>query len=246
MISESAEALGYVHSYETFGAVDGPGIRFIVFMQGCRLRCRYCHNPDTWEFRKGEKVSAGSVVKRILEYKSYIKRGGVTLSGGEPLEQHDFTLALLKMLHGHGLHTAIDTAGSLPLGKTHDIIEAADMLLLDIKELDARDAIALTGMSSRNTLDTLDYTRDIGKPVWIRHVIVPGITLKKEKLERLADYLRRYPNIQRIDLLPFHKMGEYKWEGCGEEYTLGATKAPSAEELSEAKDIFIKAGLPIK
>ncbi|MDD2649245.1 MAG: pyruvate formate-lyase-activating protein [Eubacteriales bacterium] len=244
MTSESS--MGYIHSYETFGAVDGPGIRFIVFMQGCRLRCRYCHNPDTWEFKKGSPVSAAEVLSRILEYRSYIKRGGVTISGGEPLEQHDFVLELLRLLHEYGLHTAIDTAGSLPLGKTHDIIETADMLLLDIKELDARDAIALTGMSSRNTLDTLDYTRDIGKPVWIRHVLVPNVTMISEKLERLADYLRRYPNIERVDLLPFHKMGEYKWEGCGTPYTLKNTKAPSADELERAKQIFKKAGLPVK
>lgn len=228
---------GRIHSYESFGTLDGPGVRFVVFLQGCPLRCRYCHNPDTWECGGGRPVTSAEVMKAILSCRNFLS-GGVTLSGGEPLAQPEFAADLLRRCRAAGLHTAVDTAGSFPLSRSANVIDEADLLLLDIKALDDALCRELTGHGNFNTLATLDYCEQHGKPVWIRHVLVPGFTLVRERLTVLAGYLSSYSCIQRIDLLPFHKMAEFKWKELRLHNTLAGTPEPEKEEIRMAEEIF--------
>ena len=231
---------GRIHSYETFGAVDGPGVRFIVFLQGCPLRCLYCHNPDSWDMAAGTEVTVEEVVAKILPYRSFYKNGGVTISGGEPMAQHRFVLELVRALKKEGLHTAIDTSGGVPLSVCRETIDAADMLLLDIKSLDADLSRRITGNGAvlENEKEYLDYCEATGKRVWIRHVVVPGLTLEEEKLRALRRFLDGYECVERIEPLPFHKLGEHKWEAGA--YTLAATEAPTAEEMETVNKILKK------
>ena len=235
---------GYIHSVETFGSVDGPGIRYVIFMQGCPLKCLYCHNPDSWKLKDGKVKSVKEIVKDVLDYSSFISSGGVTISGGEPLLQAKFVLNLIKGLKKHNLHIAIDTAGSIPLKQSKPVLDACDLVMLDIKELDDSDHKTLTGLSNANTLETLSYLESIKKPVWIRHVVLPSYTLNEEKLTKLANYLKEFKNIEKVDLLPFHKYGEFKWENLGYEYKLGKIQPPTEKEMKKVKQIFIDAGLP--
>lgn len=237
---------GRIHSVETFGAVDGPGIRYVIFLQGCLLRCLYCHNPDTWKFGAGKLVDSEQLVNEIKEYKNYLRSGGVTISGGEPLMQGFFCEDILRRLSDEGIHTALDTSGAVPLELSKGSLDIADLILLDIKALDNDLCLKVSGMSNENTLATLDYLRSINKPVWIRHVLLPGYTLDNKHLEELSDYLKDYPNVEMIELLPFHKMGEYKWDEMGIKYKLYQTPSPTAEQVSEAKQIFISKNLPIR
>lgn len=236
---------GRIHSVETFGAVDGPGVRFVVFFQGCPLRCKFCHNPDTWNPAEGKPVTAKDLAGQIASYKNFIKDGGVTLSGGEPLLQPEFATALLLECKRLGLHTALDTSGGVPLSAAKPPVDAADLILLDIKDIDQEDCRALTGQDNQNALALLRYCQQTGKPVWIRHVMVPGLTLKRDKLTRLAAFLSGFSCIQKVELLPFHKMGEYKWEQLGRPYSLTDTPVPAPEEVALAKEIFRKQGLPL-
>lgn len=239
------DAVGRIHSVETFGALDGPGIRYVLFLQGCPLRCAYCHNPDTWEITNENCKTAAQAVEDILRYANFISSGGVTLSGGEPLLQPDFCREVIELCHQHGLHCAIDTSGSLPLTQCQTAVNAADLLLLDIKALAPDVCRELTGKDSRNALALLNYCEVTGKPVWIRHVLVPGVTLTRERLESLADFLLSYSCVTRIELLPFHKMGEYKWETMGMKSPLSGTEEPSQEEIAMAREIFASRGLPL-
>ena len=239
------DAIGRIHSVETFGALDGPGIRYVLFLQGCPLRCAYCHNPDTWEMSGKTVKTAAQVVEDILRYSHFIAAGGVTLSGGEPLLQADFCREVIELCHQHGLHCAIDTSGALPLSQCQTAVNAADMLLLDIKALDPQVYRKLTGSDNRNALALLNYCELIGKMVWIRHVLVPGVTLIPERLEALAEFLRGYACVARVELLPFHKMGEYKWEAMHMKSPLAGTNAPTEEEVAMAKNIFSSKGLPL-
>lgn len=233
-------AVGRVHSVETFGAVDGPGLRYIVFMQGCALRCAYCHNPDSWDMDGGDRTTAQQVVDAIVPYKNFIKNGGVTLSGGEPMLQSAFTLEILERCRLLGLHTAVDTAGSVPLSIAEPIVRAADMLLLDMKASNAQLCAQLTGRSDvfDHAMAVLDLCQELGKPVWIRHVLVPNLTMREELVRELAALLRPYSCIERVDFLPFHKMGEYKWDVLGAPYTLRDTPAPTAEETQRIQQIW--------
>ena len=235
--------MGRIHSIETLGAVDGPGLRYVLFVQGCPLKCLYCHNPDSWDFTKGTLTNSKSVVENIKPYISFIKNGGVTISGGEPLAQPEFVLDIINRCHELGLHVAIDTSGAINLRAVSHVIDAADMLLLDIKALDDDVFTELTSVSNAATMRILEYTRVTNKPIWIRHVLVPGYTLDYKKLENLADFLMLYPNIQKIELLPFHKMGEFKWEELGKEYKLYDTREPTFEEIQKAEEIFKVRGL---
>ena len=232
------QIFGRIHSIETFGALDGPGIRYIVFLQGCPLRCKYCHNPDSWDASAGSVWSAGRLMNDILRYKNFISSGGVTLSGGEPLLQHEFCGEVLRMCGKNGLHTAVDTSGVIPLASCRDAVDAADLILLDIKELLDEDAKNLTGTGSRNALELLAYREETQKPVWIRHVLIPGITMIDEKLMRLRDYLADFKCIEKIELLPFHQMGGYKWEALGRAYPLKDTPEPTQEEILHAKSLM--------
>lgn len=236
---------GRIHSVETFGAVDGPGVRFVVFLQGCPLRCKFCHNPDTWNPKDGQEISAAELIEQISSYRNFIRKGGVTLSGGEPLLQPQFVKAVLDGCRELGLHTAIDTSGGVPLETAKPAIDAADMLLLDIKDIDPDGCRELTGQDNQNALSILRYCEEVGKPVWIRHVMVPGLTLQTDKLKRLAARLKGYRCIKKVELLPFHKMGEYKWEELHIPYSLADTLEPTKDEVAKAKAIFLQNGLPL-
>lgn len=230
---------GNIHSFETFGAVDGPGIRFVVFFQGCPLRCRYCHNPDSWSAAGGKTYTSDAVVKKILPYRHFYRNGGgVTLSGGEPLLQSAFAAELLGKLRAAGLHTAVDTAGAVPLTRCRSAVDAADMLLLDIKSIDPEMSEYITG--SRRCLEhereLLAYCEAKRKPVWIRHVIVPGLTDDAQQLRALGEYLRRFSCVEKIEPLPFHKLGEHKWpRGL---YTLRETEAPTETQMARARRLL--------
>ncbi len=235
--------MGRVHSIESFGAVDGPGVRFVLFLQGCPLQCRYCHNPDSWDPAYGKKMSSDEVMREILSYRNFIKNGGVTISGGEPFLQAQFVQTILEACREHGVHTAVDTAGSIPLSACQDAIDKADMLLLDIKDIDSEDCKLLTGRGNENALAMLDYCEQTKKTVWIRHVILPGYTLNEDKLERLAAKLQHYTCIEKVELLPFHKLGEYKWDVLEREYLLRDVQPPTKEEMERVKRIFSAHGL---
>lgn len=229
-----AEITGRIHSLESFGTLDGPGIRFVVFFQGCPLRCLYCHNPDSRDAGGGEEITVSELLRRIESCRSFLRTGGVTLSGGEPLRQRDFALELLRRCREHGFHTALDTAGSLPPEQSAAVIDAADLLLLDIKAIDPELCLRLTGQDNRQTLATLDYCEATGKAVWIRHVLVPEWTLEESQLRKLAEFLKPYRCVRRIELLPFHRMGVFKWRALGLEDPLAGTPEPSADACREA------------
>lgn len=236
---------GYVHSFETAGMVDGPGIRFVIFMQGCPLRCLYCHNPDTWKPNMGTAYTTDELVKLVLGYKTYISSGGVTISGGEPLLQYKFVKELCEKLRTHGIHTAIDTSGGLPVDLTKGALDAADMALVDLKGFREETFKKVTGISGKNSFETFEYLAGIQKRIWVRYVLVPGLTDNPQELREAADYLAKLGNVERIELNAFHKMGEYKWQECGIDYALGDTLPPTAEQVLAAKEIFRAAGLEI-
>lgn len=230
---------GRIHSYETFGAVDGPGIRFVVFMQGCPLRCRYCHNPDSWDADSGTEISADELVEKVMDYAAFYRGGGgVTFSGGEPLLQHKFLLEVIGKLKERGIHTAIDTSGAIPLSLCRETVDAADMLLLDIKSMDLATSMDITGspIVLDNEKEYLRYCEEHGKRVWVRHVVVPGLTLDMKRLSELADFLKGFHCVERTELLPFHKLGEHKWEAG--RYTLVGTRPPTDAEMEEANKLF--------
>ena len=236
---------GRIHSVESCGTVDGPGLRFVIFLQGCPLRCLYCHNPDSWDSSKGEERTVEEMVKEVLKYKSYIRfsKGGVTISGGEPLVQKEFVIALLTRLKEEGIHTAIDTSGITNPESVKEIYELVDLVLLDLKCSDEQIHQELTGVSNTNPIKTLNYLSSIGKPVWLRHVLVPGWTTKPELLEALAKLVSKVENLVRFEFLPFHQMGLYKWEELGLEYKLKDNERPSREEVAEAVEIFKSHGI---
>ena len=238
--------MGRIHSVESFGALDGPGIRYVLFLQGCPMRCAFCHNPDSWNAQGGEKVGSKAVVADILRYRNFIQKGGVTLSGGEPLMQPEFAASILEGCRENGLHTAIDTAGSVSLFHCRRAVDQADLLLLDIKA--ARDELfrKITGRGMDNTLELLNHCENVRKPDWIRHVLVPGLTDGRDDLCALGVLLSRYACIERVELLPFHKMGEYKWEALAAPYTLKDTPAAGAEDVEQARRILKAYGLKVK
>lgn len=235
--------IGYIHSVESFGALDGPGVRYVLFLQGCPLRCLFCHNPDSWAVGRGQPIGSADVVRDILRYRHFIEKGGVTLSGGEPLMQPEFAASILEGCRENGLHTALDTSGGVPLLACRQAVDAADMLLLDMKAADEALFRRITGRSMDNTLEILEHCEDTGKRVWIRHVLVPGLTLEETQLHALGRLLRRYGCIERVELLPFHKMGEYKWEALGAPYTLSETQPPPAEAVDRARELLRGYGL---
>ncbi len=235
--------LGRIHSVESFGTLDGPGIRYVLFLQGCPMRCLYCHNPDSWHVERGQEIGSVDVVNDIIRYKSFIASGGVTLSGGEPLMQPEFAASILEGCHEHGLHTALDTSGAVSLLACRPAVELADLVLLDIKAAEDSLFRQITGRSMDNTLDLLDACQRMHKPVWIRHVLVPGLTLDNAQLHQLGQLLKPYTCIERVELLPFHKMGEYKWEALGETYTLETTQPPEPEQVEHARELLRGFGL---
>ncbi|MDC7245372.1 MAG: pyruvate formate-lyase-activating protein [Sphaerochaetaceae bacterium] len=229
---------GRIHSLETLATLDGPGLRYALFMQGCKMRCRYCHNPDSWSVNSGTVKTVDEVIGDVLSYSSFLRNGGLTISGGEPLLQSDFVYELIREAKHHRIHTAVDTAGSVPLEISKKVLDEVDMVLLDIKSVDREEHLRLTCHSSDNTLDTLNYLESIGKRVWIRHVLVPGYTLDEKKIHALGRFLEQYSCIETVDLLPFHQLGAFKWKELGIRYELKDTKEVSMSELNSALEIL--------
>ena len=234
---------GRIHSIETCGTLDGPGIRYVIFLQGCPLRCKFCHNPDSWQLESDKKTSVKDLMEDILRYRNFIKTGGITLSGGEPLLQAEFAAALFRECRKNGIHTAVDTSGAIPLSACKEAIDEVDLVLLDIKSIDTIKCQELTGKGNEEVLKLLDYLELTGKDVWIRHVVVPGITENDEDIERLAEYLSKYTVIKRVEILPFHKMGEYKWKQLNMKYELSDTPPPKKESIENIKGLFRKYNL---
>ncbi len=236
---------GYIHSIETCGTVDGPGLRYVIFFQGCPLRCKYCHNPDTWKANAGCRYTADKLIRDIIKYKNFIRSGGVTLSGGEPLLQAEFAAQIFKGCRDNGIHTAIDTSGAVPLENCRIAVDLADLILLDIKSIDSVKCKELTGMGNENAFNMLDYLEKAKKEVWIRHVIIPGTTDNYDDIEKMAKRLSNYTVISRVEVLPFHKMGEFKWKNLGLEYELEDTPEPAKESIEKIKNIFRDYGLRV-
>lgn len=239
---------GRIHSIETCGTVDGPGIRFILFTQGCPLRCQYCHNPDTWKLNDGKEMDTDSLISEIVRYKSFMQfsGGGVTVSGGEPLLQPDFVKDLFIKCKENGVHTCLDTSGFVSINKADPVLDYTDLVLLDIKSYNPDVFKHLTGVPLDPTLAFANHLNERKIPVWIRYVLVPNLTDDPKDIEGLANYLSGLSNVERIDILPFHKMGEFKWEQLGYEYTLLDTDEPTPDTVQMARDIFLKYKLPIQ
>lgn len=238
----SPETIGHIHSTESFGAADGPGVRFIVFVRGCHMRCAYCHNPDTWEVGGGEEMTAGSLIKKALRYKSYWgEEGGITVSGGEPLLQTEFVTALFKLAKENGIHTTLDTAGnpftrSEPFfGKFNELMKYTDLVMLDIKEIDSKKHKDLTGFDNANILDMARYLSDIKKTMWIRHVLVPDTTDFDDDLDKLGSFIKTLSNVERTEVLPYHTLGRFKWDELGIKYRLDGISPPTKERIENAK-----------
>ncbi len=230
-----------IHSFESFGTVDGPGIRFVVFMQGCALKCKYCHNRDTWDLCGGTEYTLEEILTRIKKYKNYFipSGGGVTFSGGEPLLQLKFLLEIIPILKKEGIHVAIDTSGSFNL--TEDIkkvINLADLFLLDIKCINDEICKDLTGVSNKKELAFARYLSDINKPMWIRQVLVPGITDKEDDLLKLKDFINSLNSVEKVEILPYHDMGKFKWEKLGFKYPLEGVPVATSEDVLKAKKIL--------
>lgn len=227
---------GRIHSIESFAAADGPGVRSIVFLNGCNLRCRYCHNPDTWAKKEFQLMSADEVLDKIERFRSYWgDAGGLTVSGGEPLLQLDFLTDLFEKARARNINTCLDTAAepfardATWLPRFTRLMTATDLVLLDIKHIDSAAHENLTGRGNENILDCARYLDEIGKPVWIRYVLVPGINSSDEIIDRTATFLRSLKNVARVDVLPYHTLGVFKWKALGIPYGLDGVKPPSPE-----------------
>lgn len=232
--------IGRIHSIESFGTLDGPGIRFLAFLQGCPMRCLFCHNPDTWD--KDAPVeylwTAEELLQETLRYKSFIKNGGVTCTGGEPLMQADFVREYFTLCNAKGIHTALDTSGAIFNEKVKDVLNVTDLVLLDIKTTDDSLHKEYTRMDRTNNKLFLDYLQEIGKPTWIRHVLVPQYTYDETRLRALREYLSNYSVIEKIELLPYHTMGIHKYEKLGIPYPLADIKDLTDAELKHAYELI--------
>ena len=244
--------LGRINKIETFGSVDGPGIRFVVFMQGCPMRCKFCHNPETWDFKGKDiggvepfDISPEDLLQKALRYKPYWgKDGGITVSGGEPLAQLDFMIEFFECAKNAGVHTCIDTSGvsfrhaDAAFEKFERLMCVTDLLLVDIKHIDEAAHKELTGHGNENILDFFRYLDEIKKPIWIRHVLVPGISDNDEALARTRDFIRTLGNVERVEVLPYHAFALGKYDELGIDYVLKDTQSPTAERVENANRIL--------
>lgn len=248
LLARNADITGRIHSVETCGTVDGPGIRFIVFTQGCPLRCLYCHNPDCRHFEDGREVTVSELVSEIQKYRSYMRfsGGGVTVSGGEPLMQPEFVGELLRRCQELGIHTALDTSGYVTIAAAKPVVEHADLVLLDIKSFDPKIYRQVTSVALEPTLQFARYLNEIGKPAWIRFVLVPNLTDSEANIDGVAGFVATLKNVEAIEVLPFHQMGAYKWEQLGLEYLLKDTPPASPELVEKAIAIFQRYGLNVR
>lgn len=235
---------GNIHSIETCGTVDGPGIRFVIFMQGCPLRCQYCHNPDTWQTDTNKLMTVDEIMQKYDGVKEFVQSGGITVTGGEPLLQIDFVTELFKVAKDHGIHTALDTSGiTFNPENTENInklLKHTDLVLLDIKHIDDEEHKKLTGASNKNILAFAQYLSEKQIPVWIRHVVVKDITLNEKYLKELGKFLATLNNIKALDILPYHNMAIPKYESLGINYPLKNTPPTSKEEAINARNIILQ------
>lgn len=240
------EVKGYVHSLESFGSADGPGVRYIIFLSGCAMRCQFCHNPDTWERNTGTQYRASELIEKAWRYRTYWgKDGGITVSGGEPLLQIDFLLELFTLAKEKGIHTTLDTSGN-PFTreepfytKWKKLMEVTDLVMLDIKHIDEEKHRELTGQSGENIKEMAREMSEMGQPMWIRHVLVPERTDFDEYLERLAEFIRTLKTVEKVEVLPYHTLGVFKWENLGLKYPLEGILPPSKEQVEHAKKILV-------
>jgi pyruvate formate-lyase 1-activating enzyme len=239
-------AIGRIHSFESCGTVDGPGIRFIVFMQGCLMRCKYCHNRDTWDTHGGKEVTVDEIMKDVLAYRHFITAsgGGVTASGGEAMLQPEFVRDFFQAAQAKGIHTCLDTNGYI---RKHtpvidEVLDATDLVMLDLKQLNDEVHEDLVGVSNRRTLDFANYLHKIGQKTWIRYVVVPGYTDDEDSAHRLGQFIKGMDNIEKVELLPYHQLGEHKWEALGYEYELKDVGTPSKEMMDNVKNIIASYG----
>ena len=240
-----SEIKGRIHSVESFGSADGPGVRYIVFLKGCNMRCQYCHNPDTWAKDGGELMTPEEVLKKALRYKTYWKeKGGITVSGGEALLQIDFVTELFRLAKEKGVNTCLDTSGN-PFSleepfksKFDELMKYTDLFMLDIKHIDDAAHRKLTGQTNQNILEMAAYLSDHGKSMWIRHVLVPGITTEEDELYRLRSFLDTLKTVERVEVLPYHTLGVFKWKELGIPYQLEGVDPPTKEQIDRAKEIL--------
>ena len=238
--------LGKIHSIETMGALDGPGLRFIVFLQGCPLRCVYCHNPDTWNYSLGSEIDSDEIVKKAKRFAPYFKnKGGVTLSGGDPLMQSEFCTEIFKKLKENKIHTALDTSGCIFNDNVKKLLEYTDLIILDIKHADSLKFKEITGYEIDNTLALTKYANEKNISLWIRQVIVPGINDKIDDIEQLGDMIKPFHTIEKVELLPYHTMGVKKWIELGLEYKLENIQEPTQEKMDSLKEVLKSMGFKI-
>ncbi len=245
MEEKKKEVMGVIHSVESFGSVDGPGLRYIFFLKGCNMRCQYCHNPDTWAKGGGERMTPQEAFDKAYHYKPYWRdTGGITVSGGEALLQPEFVADLFEIAKKKNVHTCLDTSGS-PftmeepfISKFQKLMKYTDLFLLDIKEIDDEKHRKLTGCTNENILELAKYLSDNGKDMWIRHVLVPGVTDAEEDLKKLAEFVKTLKTVKRFEVLPYHTLGVFKWEELGLDYQLKDVNPPTKEEIARANEIL--------
>lgn len=233
--------IGRIHSIETMGLVDGPGIRFVAFMQGCAIRCSYCHNPDTWSMKGGDEYTPQDLINKIKRYKSYFKSsgGGVTFSGGDPLLQPDFLVETLRLCKEEGIHTTLDTAG-VGLGQYDEILKYTDLVMFDLKHIDAQKYKDLVGADMSQSIKFLNACQENGTNLWIRHVVVPGITDSKDHLVNIKKFVDTLKNVEKVELLPYHVLGANKYEKMGIKYKLEGLEPMDKEYLADMKKEIFK------
>ena len=242
---ESAPVLGNIHSVESFGSADGPGVRYIVFLKGCAMRCKYCHNPDTWAGQGEDWQTPEEVLNKALRYKNYWKKnGGITVSGGEALLQIDFVTELFRLSKEKGVNTCLDTSGNPYtrqepfFGKFRKLMEVTDLFMLDIKHMDPAGHRKLTGCDNANILDMACFLSDSGKAMWIRHVLVPGISDDEKQLTSLRKFIDTLKTVERVEILPYHTLGVFKWKELGLPYQLEGVEPPTEEQVKRAKELL--------
>lgn len=233
---------GRIHSFETFGTVDGPGVRFVVFFQGCVLRCQYCHNPDTWSFNSGTEYEASDIIKRMLRNKEFYLTGGITATGGEPMCQIDFLIELFSLAKKEGIHTCLDTSGVMfdktKLDKVDKLLEATDLVMLDIKHIDNDKHLALTTKNNTNILDFAKYISQRGTKLRIRYVLVPTLTDNESDLISLGKFLKELKTLEKIEVLPYHTLGKVKYQALNLSYPLENIPEATSEQAEKALSII--------
>ena len=230
-----------VHSFQSLGTVDGPGIRFVIFLQGCHLKCKYCHNRDTWDINGGSYKSVDEIFEKTLRYKPYFENsnGGVTVTGGEPLLQVKFLIELFKKLKNAGIHTCIDTSGIVNLtDEIKEVLKLTDLVLLDIKHIESEKCKELTGHSNKRELEFAKYLSENGIPIWIRQVIIPGITDEEEDIIKLKEFIKTLKTVEKIEFLPYHTAGKYKWAELGKKYDLADIREATQEDICRVRRIY--------